>query len=109
MLTTSTLGTDRENNPESLEVDDDEEDDHSRQQIGHIRKILSVECLLQSPGFVRPCEQKVKERNDSSLELSSTATVDRGRAKRLPDDGLTAGQHPRNVLAESTAHYNKRN
>lgn len=89
LLATSVLGPDREHNSESLEVHDNEENQHCSKEVGDIGEVLAVEGLTQSPYFVCPCYQQVEQGNDRSLKLCTPSTVYCCRAERLPYDVLT--------------------
>lgn len=73
---------------ETLEVDDSGEDEEGRDQVHDVGKVLAVERLLESALLVGPGEEEVEQRNDSSLELWATSSVDGGGGERLPDDRL---------------------
>lgn len=67
-LTTELAALDRDLDAESLEVDDDGENDNSREQAHNIRKPLSPEsrttCIMSR-------EQEVEQRNDGMFKLGS--------------------------------------
>eukprot|EP00959_Pyramimonas_sp_CCMP1952_P176243 3682721-Pyramimonas_sp.AAC.2 len=71
-----------------LEVDHDEEDEDGGQEVGHVRKVLSVERLLQRADLVSAANQQMEQSDDGTLQLSATAGVDGRGAERLPDDVL---------------------
>jgi len=73
----------------TLEIDDDHEDQESCQQVHHIREILSIKGLLQSPRLVTPSKQQMEETNDCALEFRTTPGINSCWGKSLPDDILT--------------------
>mmetsp|Transcript_16032 Transcript_16032/g.53731 ORF Transcript_16032/g.53731 Transcript_16032/m.53731 type:complete len:352 (+) Transcript_16032:252-1307(+) len=78
----------RKLDPEPLEVDDQDEDKHSSQQVGHVGQVLAVERLLEGPDLVLLRHQQVEQSDQGALELGSSSCVDGGWAERLPDDRL---------------------
>ena len=56
-------------NAEALEVDDDHEDAHRREQVGNIGQILAVESLLERAELARAGDEEMEERNHGTLEL----------------------------------------
>lgn len=81
-------GLDGDLNTEALEVDDGGEDEESGQEVHDVGEVLAVEGLLQSALLVRPGQEEVEQRDDGTLELGTTASVDGSGGERLPDDGL---------------------
>jgi hypothetical protein len=73
---------------ESLEADDEGKNNDSREQVHDVGKPLPPEGLTQRTTFIMPREQEVEQHNDGTFKLGSTANVDGGRGKGLPDDGL---------------------
>ena len=88
LLSTVLLVLDRKIDTPSLEVDDNDEDQDSRQKVGQVRKILTVESLLEGLDLVGTSDEKVEKSNDSSFELGTSTSVDGGRTEGLPDDGF---------------------
>lgn len=79
---------DRDLNAESLEVDDSGENDESRQEVHHVRKVLAIEGFLQGTLLVGPGQEEVEQSDDGALELRATASVDGRGRECLPDDRL---------------------
>ena len=71
-----------------LEVDDDEDDKHSCEQVGNIGRVLPVKGLLQGEELVGLRQQEVEQGDDGSLELGSLLRADRDGRERLPQDDL---------------------
>merc|ERR1719183_1311667 len=65
------LAAQRELNSESLEIDGDQSDNHSREQVAKVWGILSIDSLLKSVKFVWLGQQEVEESNDASFEFGS--------------------------------------
>ena len=72
-----------------MEVDDDHEDERSRDEVGDVGEVLSVKRLNEGRPLVVPRDEEVEERDDGSLELSSLTGVDGGGGEGLPDYVLT--------------------
>lgn len=72
----------------TLKVDDRREDNDGRNQVHDVGQVLTVESLLERQLLVRPGDEQVDKRNDSALELGTTASVDSRRGESLPHDGL---------------------
>mmetsp|Transcript_18868 Transcript_18868/g.34041 ORF Transcript_18868/g.34041 Transcript_18868/m.34041 type:complete len:400 (-) Transcript_18868:397-1596(-) len=89
ILTTVLLVLDGKVDTPTLEIDDNHKDQDSREKVGQVGKILTVECLTKSSNFIITGDKKMEESNDSTFELSSTSCVDGGRTERLPDNGFT--------------------
>jgi len=87
-LTTELVALDGDLDAESLEVDNDGKNNDSREQAHNVGKPLPPEGLAQGTTFIMPGEEEVEQRNDGTFKLGSTANVDGGRGKGLPDDGL---------------------
>ena len=104
-LATEASWLDGQINAKALKVNDNGKDEHGRQQIGQIGKVLSVEGLLERAHFIVARGQQVKERNDGALEFRTTTSVDCRRTKRLPHDCLAnvRGNKQRNARAETVA------
>lgn len=83
---TLAAGLDRNLNTEPLKIDHRGKDNQSSQEVHDVGEILSVECLLQGTGLVVPGQEKMKERNDGTLKLGPTSSVDSGGAESFPDD-----------------------
>mmetsp|Transcript_97284 Transcript_97284/g.197633 ORF Transcript_97284/g.197633 Transcript_97284/m.197633 type:complete len:291 (-) Transcript_97284:677-1549(-) len=73
---------------EALEVDHDEEDQHGGKEGGDVRRVLSVESLLECHDLVALGEEEVEERDDRALKLGALASVHGAGAECLPDDVL---------------------
>ena len=71
-----------------MEGDDDGKNKDSREQAHNVWKPLLLEGLAQHTTFITTGEQEVEQRSDCTFKLGSTANVDGGRGKSLPDDGL---------------------
>jgi hypothetical protein len=86
-----------------LEVDNDDEHEHSGQQVENVGQVRTVECFLQCLHFVTARDEQMEQSNDGSFELSSAASVDGGRGESLPDDVLAdvGGDEERNSRAQS--------
>jgi len=63
-------------NSESLEVDNDENDNYSSNQVQKIWSVLPVEGLLQTIDFIWLGKHEVEESNDSTFEFSSLVSSD---------------------------------
>ena len=70
----------------SLKVNDNDKDEDGGEEIGQVGKILSVESFLESADLVVAGNEQVEESNNGSLKLGTTARVDGGGAKGLPDN-----------------------
>merc|ERR1719506_2398883 len=75
-------------NPEALEVDDNEEYQQCREQVGEIRRVPAVERFFQGRNLVRPRDEQVEEGNDRTLELAAFRALDHGRRKSAPHHRL---------------------
>ena len=97
------LGRHRKVDPEALEVDHHEEDQNRGQQVGDVRQVGAVECLLERAHLVSAGDEEVEERNDSTLELGTLASVHSRGAERLPNDALALvrGDEKGNTGAET--------
>lgn len=90
-------------NTEALEVDDSGENNKGGQKIDDVGEVLAVESLVQSTLLVGPSQQKVEQGDDSTLELGTTASVDRGRGESLPDNRLAnVGRNEKRDTASET-------
>ena len=69
-----------------LEVDDDEDDEHSCEQVGDIGRVLPVEGLLQGEELVRLRQQEVEKCDNGTLEFGTLLRTDRDGRERLPQD-----------------------
>jgi len=87
-VTTVLLRLDRQIDTETLEVDHDEENQDSRQQVRDVRQVRAVEGFLQRANLVGAREHQVEKRDDCAFKLSAAARVDGGRGESLPDDGF---------------------
>lgn len=72
----------------TLEVDDDEDNDHGRDQLRNVGCVLSVEGLLDRIEFVLLGPQEVEKRNDCSFELGSLLSANSDRREGFPEDDL---------------------
>lgn len=90
---------------EALEVDDSGENDDGGDEVHDIGQATTPESLTKSTALVVPCEEKVEEGNESTLEFWSTTGVDGGGRECLPDDGLAnvGGDEERDTGAETVA------
>lgn len=73
-------------NTEALEVDNGSEDEKSCKKVHDVGQVLAVECFMKSALLIRPGEEQVEERDNSSFEFRSTTSVDGGRRESFPDD-----------------------
>ena len=89
LLSTVLLVLDRKIDTPSLEVDDNDEDQDSCQKVGQVRKVLTVESLLEGLDLIGTSDEKVEKSNDGSFELGTSTSVDSGRTEGLPDDSFT--------------------
>ena len=71
-----------------LEVNNDEDDHDSGQQIGQVGGVLSVEGVLEGIDLVALGEQEVEQSNDGTLEFSSLVGSDGDGGEALPEDVL---------------------
>lgn len=88
-LSTEAVALDRNFDAEALEVNDDGKYGKRSDEIHHVRETFTPESFAQGATFVIPCEEKVEQRNDSTLEFGAAAGVDGGRGKGLPDNRFT--------------------
>ena len=72
----------------SLEVNDNEEDEHRGKEVTEIGQVLSVEGLVEGSYFVLSGQEEMDEGNESSLEFSATACVDCRGTECFPNDRL---------------------
>lgn len=103
--TTLAGGLDGDLDAEALEVNDSGEDDEGGQQVHDVGEVLAVESLLQSALLVGPGHQQVEERNNGTLVLGATASVDAGRGEGLPHDRLAdvGGDEQGDTTAQTVA------
>lgn len=96
---------DRDLHTETLEVDDSGEDKEGRDQVHDVGKVLAVKRLLESALLVGPGEEEVEQRNDSSLKLWATSSVDGGGRERLPNNRLAnvGGNEERDTASETVS------
>ena len=71
ILSPVTSGLDGQVHAESLEIYDDDEDEHGRQQVHQVGQVLTVKGLTESAHFVRSRRQQMEQGDDRSLELRS--------------------------------------
>lgn len=95
---------------ETLEVDNNDENEDCSEEVGNVREVLPVECLLESTDLVVTGEQEVEKGDDGSLKLSSTASVDGGGAESFPNNVLTnvGGNEQRNTRSKTVTPLEKR-
>jgi len=82
------LRADRDVHTEALEVDNDEEDNHSSDKVRHVGQVGAEECFTECTHLVITSDQELEESDDSTLELSATTHVEGHGAKSTPDDTL---------------------
>mmetsp|Transcript_20549 Transcript_20549/g.30317 ORF Transcript_20549/g.30317 Transcript_20549/m.30317 type:complete len:387 (-) Transcript_20549:18-1178(-) len=87
-LSTVLLVLDRKIHTPSLEVNDNDKDEYGSEKVCQVRKVLTVECLLESPKLITTSDHQVEKSNDSSLEFSSTSSVEGSGRESLPDNSL---------------------
>ena len=75
-------------NAESLEVNDDSEDNDSRDEVHNIGKTFPPKSLSEGAALIVPGEEEMEESDESALKLGSSTNVDGGRGKGFPDNGL---------------------
>jgi len=104
-LSAELVALDRDFDAESLKVDDDGENNDSREQAHDVGEPLPPEGLAQCTAFVMPREQEMEQRNDGTFELGPTTNVDGGRREGLPDDRLAdvGGDEQVDARAEAVA------
>mmetsp|Transcript_17052 Transcript_17052/g.29342 ORF Transcript_17052/g.29342 Transcript_17052/m.29342 type:complete len:323 (-) Transcript_17052:390-1358(-) len=88
LLSAVLLVLDGEDDPPSLEVDDDHEDEDGGGEVGEVGQVLAVDGLLDGADLVVARDEEVEERDDGALELGSTSGVDGGGTEGLPDNVL---------------------
>ena len=71
ILSTVASRLDGQIHAESLEIDDDDEDQHGGQQVHQVGQVLTVEGFAKSTHFVRTRGQKVEQGDDRSLEFGA--------------------------------------
>ena len=54
-----------------LEVNDDQDDDDGGYQVGDVRRVLPIECLLDSVKLILLSQEEVEKRDDCSFEFST--------------------------------------
>lgn len=72
-----------------LEVNDDEGDNNSGEQVAKVWSILSVDSLLKTIELVWLGQQEMEESYDSTFEFSSLVGSNGNWRKRFPEDGFT--------------------
>lgn len=92
-------------NAESLQIDDSAENENSGDQVHDVGEVLTVEGLLECNSLVGPGEEQVNKRNQSTLKLRATTSVDGGGGEGLPHDRLAnvGGNEERDTAAETIA------
>ena len=88
-LSTEAVALDRNLDAETLEVNDDGKYGKRSDEIHHVRETFAPESFAQGTTFVIPCEEKVEQGDDGTLEFRAATGVDGGRGKGLPNDRLT--------------------
>jgi len=69
--TSHLLAAQREFDSEALEVDNDEHDNYSGDQVAKVWSVLSVECLFDTVELVWLSQEEMEESDDGTFELSS--------------------------------------
>lgn len=69
---------------ETLEVNNDKENDNSSKQVANIRRVLSVESLLQSASNARFCEQEMEQSDNGTFEFGALLSADGNWGEGLP-------------------------
>ena len=59
-----------------LEVNDDQDDDDCRYQVGDVWRVLPIECLLDSVKLIRLGQEEVEKRDDCSFEFGTLLCAD---------------------------------
>jgi hypothetical protein len=90
---------------EALEVDDDGEHKHSRDEVHDVGEAVTPERLAECTALVVPREEEVEERDERALKLGPAAGVDGRRRESLPDDRLAdvCGDEEGDAGAEAVA------
>ena len=83
-----TRGLDGDLDTEALEVDDRGKDNKGGQEVHDVGQVLAVESLAERMALVTPGDEEMEKRDDGTLKLGATASVDGGRRERLPDNAL---------------------
>ena len=96
---------DWEVDPPSLEVDDNEEDEDGRGQVGQVGEVLAHQGLLDGADLVVAGDEKVEEGDDGALELGAAPGVECGRTESLPADILAdvSGDEEGDTAAKTVA------
>lgn len=104
-LTTEPVALDGDFNTEALEVNNDGEDDNSREEGHDIRKTLSPESLAEGAPLVVPCEEKMEKSDDGTLKLTTATDIDGSGGEGLPDNTFTdvGGDKQVNTTSKSIA------
>jgi hypothetical protein len=76
-------------NTESLKIDNDGKNDDGGNQVHNIGKTFTPESFTQSTAFIAPCEEEMEQGHYGTFEFGTTADVDGGRGKCLPDNRFT--------------------
>ena len=102
---TGTLGGDGNIHTETLEIDNNHEDQGGGQEVGDVRKVLTVESLTHSSDLITAGSKHVEESDDGTLELRTTTLVDGLRTESLPDDGFAdvRGNEQRDTRSQTIA------
>ena len=72
-----------------LEIDDNQDDNHSCNQIADVWRVLSVEGLLECIEWVLLGQEEVEQGDNGALKLSTLLCSDRNGREALPEDDLT--------------------
>jgi len=86
---TDLLRAERDVHTEALEVNNDEEHDHSSDEVRHVGQVGAEESFTKSTDLVVASDEQLEESDDSTLKLCATAHVESHGAKSTPDDRLT--------------------
>lgn len=71
-----------------LEIYHHHEDENSCHQVEQVWQVLSVERLAQPADLVVSSGEQVEQGDDSAFKFSAPASIDGGRAERLPHNSL---------------------
>mmetsp|Transcript_30829 Transcript_30829/g.66633 ORF Transcript_30829/g.66633 Transcript_30829/m.66633 type:complete len:351 (+) Transcript_30829:714-1766(+) len=88
LLSTVLLVLNGEDNPPSLEVDDNDKHENRGGEVGQVGQILSVHGLLDGADLVIARDEQVEQCDDGTFELGTASGVDGGGTEGLPHDVL---------------------
>ena len=71
-----------------MEVDNDGENDNSRDEVHDIWETVAPEGLPEGTALVIPGEKEVEECDKGTLKLGSASGINRSGREGLPDDRL---------------------